>query len=86
MKFTLEIELGNEAMRTGRDVSGLLEGIARGLATDLVPDEPVKLYDANGNTIGSWQVKAGECPTCRHTPDDLFRPMSCPTCHGKGGP
>jgi hypothetical protein len=57
MKFTLEIELGNDAMQTYADVE---------LATRLIfkhfsqrDEEPEngdtgRLYDINGNKVGSW--------------------------------
>lgn len=62
MKFTLTIELGNEAMQTGYDVADALREIAdriypRGLTEHRNAVSLVGLVrDINGNTVGSWQV------------------------------
>lgn len=64
MKFTLEIELGNDAMRHYNDIREAihdnlrlahLESIARN------PRKPsdgdgAKIMDVNGNTVGKWEV------------------------------
>lgn len=64
-KFVVEIELGNDAMLTFRDVFELLsfEGykIREGSYGDLWREELVANYnnnlkDANGNRVGSWKV------------------------------
>lgn len=58
MKFTLEIELGNEAMQTAEDVASKLRDIARRVDSctfDSV-EGPYKILDTNGNTVGSWAV------------------------------
>lgn len=64
-KFTLEIELGNDAMRTFRDVFELLSveayKVREGSYGDLWREELVANYnnnlkDANGNRVGGWKV------------------------------
>ena len=60
MRFTLEIELGNDAMQTGQDVAGALRKEAQRLAEfckkDLRPGAEGLIRDVNGNTVGKWQV------------------------------
>ena len=66
MKFTLEIELGNEAMQSGQDVADALAKIGMpysgvGLAQIqgcLGEGEGADIHDLNGNTVGSWEVTA----------------------------
>jgi len=63
MKFTLEIELGNEAMQTPSQVGRALKYVAGGL---LDPDtrgenkfgvyDDGAIKDSNGNQVGSWVV------------------------------
>lgn len=58
-KFTLTINLGNEAMRGKDDIATLLRLVSNELN---IEDEPYigekrNVYDINGNTVGSWQVK-----------------------------
>lgn len=58
MKFTLEIELGNDAVQDGDDINYLLEvnrdefALINGEGTD----GPKSIRDFNGNTVGSWGV------------------------------
>ena len=61
MKFTLEIDLGNEAMITPMDVAKALWLVANLLQ---VPDEFNKydveghpIRDTNGNRVGAWYVQ-----------------------------
>ncbi len=62
MKFILEIELGNEAMKTGMDIATALERVASRFhnnypfAEDL-PGLVRGIMDANGNTVGSWKIE-----------------------------
>jgi len=63
VKFTLTIELGNEAMQTGEDVVGALKSVIRSpylpcgeFTESIVPIDPVTIRDENGNTVGSWEV------------------------------
>lgn len=62
MKFIVEIELGNDAMRTADDV---LKSIRRSLERlprdeafeDYEHDWPSgQLRDVNGNKVGEWEV------------------------------
>ena len=58
MKFTLSIELENEAMQTGDDVARALRKVAVQLrGHELNRDDGWKILDANGNTVGRWAVK-----------------------------
>jgi len=58
MKFTLEIELGNDAMTTPDDVAYLLGVVAEQLdAVDAFrAGDEGRTRDVNGNTVGRWQV------------------------------
>jgi len=64
MEFTLEIELGNEAMQTRGDVAAALKRVATALthygAAPIKPTDagPIAVRDLNGNTIGKWEVTA----------------------------
>lgn len=67
MKFTLKIDLGNDAMCRPVDVSAALECVAESLSrhsftvlwneTDPF-DRKGGLRDANGNIVGEWNVTA----------------------------
>ena len=56
--FTVSIELGNAAMRTGEDVAEALESVARQMR-DRVGDRPPerldrgRVRDSNGDTVGT---------------------------------
>jgi len=58
MKFTLEIELGNDAMKTGNDVRGAVIESFRALphTLALTPIHTWTIRDINGNTVGKWVV------------------------------
>lgn len=57
MKFTLEIELGNEAMRTGEDVlNAIHQSVAGGDFRSLDDSDGGTVRDASGNTVGKWEV------------------------------
>lgn len=64
MKFTLEIELGNDVMQTVDDVSGVLamlldsQRMSRMVTADreFVPGDGFSLRDRNGNKVGKWEV------------------------------
>jgi hypothetical protein len=59
-KFTLSIDLGNDAMQTDDEVAELLSKAARqvdGLEY-LIPGLYGNLRDENGNRVGSWQVSS----------------------------
>jgi len=69
MKFKIEIELGNDTMRTGEHVRDALLKAAQHVARDylgtdftrmkstLDAEGPIK--DANGNRVGTWEVDGG---------------------------
>lgn len=58
--FTLEIEMGNEAMLTRRDVAEALRAAADKLLVDdqdgFEHDEAGMICDVNGNYVGDWNV------------------------------
>ncbi|KKL46485.1 hypothetical protein LCGC14_2345070 [marine sediment metagenome] len=59
MRFELRIELGNDDMQTGVDISVALEQVARqiedlGLLSR--GGEYGKIQDINGNSVGGWEV------------------------------
>ena len=56
MKFTLEIELGNDAMRTANDVANALDRIADEVLFVGLTGRAIR--DTNGNTVGKWEVTA----------------------------
>lgn len=56
MKLIIEIELGNDAMQTPEDVKQCLNNSLNG-HTPYVVGELAKLYDINGNCVGSWRVR-----------------------------
>lgn len=83
MKFTLEIELGNDAMQTYHDLRKALEYARK----TMVPDSPAMMrshsekprvgegtgiLDMNGNTVGKWEVT------------DEPKKNNCEKCGGKG--
>lgn len=59
MKFIVEIELGNDAMQTNRDVSKALRQVAKEVdhqgAMFRKPTE-FKIRDLNGNTVGRYET------------------------------
>lgn len=62
-KFTLEINLGNEAMQNTYDVSRALSDLSADLLTEhehkiICTHRGLsgKIRDANGNAVGSWVV------------------------------
>jgi hypothetical protein len=61
VKLVLEVELGNEAMRSLHDVrEALNESLLspRGMFSDLREGEEGSLRDINGNTVGRWEVQS----------------------------
>lgn len=59
MKFTLEIDMGNDAMLTAADIADALDDTSRGIRDDgdFIPgDHEFAIRDANGNTVGKWMV------------------------------
>ena len=60
MKFVVEIELGNDAMQTGRDVADVLAKIATSMEANegvLRDSDASRIMDANGNTVGFTRVE-----------------------------
>lgn len=63
MKFTLEIETGNDAMQTAGDLSRALERLALNLGafeyTEIssLPSRGT-IHDVNGNHVGDWSISA----------------------------
>ena len=57
--FRLEIEMGNEAMRTYRDIALATRRIFADFANrgdELLQDDAGRIYDANGNKVGTWSA------------------------------
>jgi hypothetical protein len=50
-RFTVEIELGNDAMQNGEDVANALVEMAADLR---IGQESGVVRDFNGNTVGRW--------------------------------
>jgi hypothetical protein len=61
MKFTLEIELENDAMRTSTHLAKALrdvgERVRAAMPGVIRAADNGRIRDINGNTVGSWQVK-----------------------------
>lgn len=60
-KFVVEIELGNDAMKTGNDVADAITRIASTIrhleGPDLDPGaRRGSIMDPNGNKVGVWRV------------------------------
>ncbi len=60
MRLTIEVELGNDAMRTGEDVSRLVLGLGVwvGGVGELDLGHGGRLMDTNGNSVGTWEVES----------------------------
>lgn len=63
-KFTLEIELGNDAMQDCQDVAGALVKVAGRLINneyDMNGDDITRgIRDENGNYVGMWKVESDD--------------------------
>ncbi|HEY9657278.1 MAG TPA: hypothetical protein V6C65_02355 [Allocoleopsis sp.] len=60
MKLIIEIDLGNDAMRNNQDVKECLlrsRLIGQEGCEDYAVGESGKLYDINGNSVGTWRVR-----------------------------
>ena len=63
MKLRVTINLGNDAMRTGRNVSDALREVATRVSVfedgpiDAAVVEDIKVKDVNGNTVGTVEVE-----------------------------
>jgi len=60
--FELKIELGNDAMQTPRDVAFVLKKLASKLDDmgGFALVDGGKIMDANGNSVGKWDVEIDE--------------------------
>jgi len=56
MKFTLDIDLGNDAMRSPEDIAHALETVAHRLRNESDGDT-APIRDTNGNTVGEWAYR-----------------------------
>lgn len=56
MKFTLEIELGNDAMQSAEDVFDAIEHCGDTNPTPFQGGESNIIRDLNGNKVGKWEV------------------------------
>ena len=62
MKFTLEIELGNDAMQTYADIQGSIDHTLTAVCFTAGADPITEvddggiLVDVNGNRVGEWEV------------------------------
>jgi hypothetical protein len=62
MRIVITIDLGNEAMKTGEDAFAVIS-IAAAQIREYSEEELArtsfgrKLSDANGNSVGRWEVK-----------------------------
>lgn len=61
MRFVLELDLGNAAMGSGRDIQSALEDAAASVTVRLtflrLSRVKVPIRDENGNTVGSWSIE-----------------------------
>jgi hypothetical protein len=55
-KFTLEIQLGNDAMSDYRDIHDALRRVSDFVSAD--PGDMGYIRDVNGNRVGQWSVTA----------------------------
>lgn len=60
--FTVNIQLGNAEMLTGPDVAGALRQVARAIGGkgELDFDGPSRIFDINGNTVGTFSVTGAD--------------------------
>ena len=59
-RFTLTIDLGNDAMQTGDDIARALQAVAHTVSSrydgTTPPDDTAPIRDENGNTTGRWTI------------------------------
>lgn len=64
MTFTLDINIGNDAMQSSDDLAAALRRIADQLETypldHLFSDGPGRIHDLNGNTVGRYWLYMSE--------------------------
>ncbi len=56
-KFSMHIDLGNDAMRTSRHVAAALHELATKIERHGIMNTPRKIMDVNGNTVGEWHLE-----------------------------
>jgi hypothetical protein len=57
MKFKLEIELGNDGMRTKEHLQLALREVAEALKDAHAFGGEGRIKDSNGNTVGKWSLR-----------------------------
>jgi hypothetical protein len=57
MKLVIEIDLGNDAMKTGQDVIEALADTSIVAIGELGDGDSGRIRDANGNSVGIWKVE-----------------------------
>jgi hypothetical protein len=58
-KFSLEIEMGNEAMQSYADIAQAVRRIFADFANrpeEVDEGENGNVYDLNGNKVGTWEI------------------------------
>ena len=72
MRFTLTLDLGNDAMRSGDDIrlalrrtGELLEGLGERELLELVGSRLPGIRDENGNTCGRWELELDDADRAR---------------------
>ena len=70
-QFTMTIEMGNAAMRTYADIAQATRRIFADFANrpELLQDDTGRIYDVNGNKVGTWSADEVE-PEEEETDDD----------------
>lgn len=57
MKLTIEIKIGNDAMRTPHDLAEAVLRASQGIRAGRGSG---KIYDDNGNVVGFWEIRDKE--------------------------
>jgi Ran GTPase-activating protein (RanGAP) involved in mRNA processing and transport len=72
-EFTLTIEMGNDAMRTYGDIAQATRLLFSDFANrgdELLQDGSGRIYDANGNKVGTWSSDEVEPEEEEETDED----------------
>ena len=56
MEFTLRVEMDNAAFENPGELARILRALADVLADGVQPGDSDNVRDANGNTVGEWDV------------------------------
>lgn len=59
MKFTLEIELGNDAMQDAWDICEAMRNLPI-KSSSIQKRDSGKVFDRNGNSVGKWEFSESE--------------------------